>query len=203
MKELASQLGRRNYSRSWKENQEPIDAWPALPRARTFSLRAPWGLGSSSSKPHREVALRCLPFAPSAARVDGDAVPPGRQGEDHEYERDDGGDQQKMTKWKGILSRRGIHLISEGRPEEDRRRREDGSISTLAERRRHLQCRGRAHRGTRGTADGSRSWGGRNGDRGAGFNLPTGPAKPPGSGTGIPVRFARKPVGTGRSQIWI
>ena len=38
---------------------------------------------------------------------------------------------------------------------------------------------------------------------GGGFNLPTGPAKPPGSGTGIPVRFGRKPVGTGRSQIWI
>ena len=28
----------------------------------------------------------------------------------------------------------------------------------------------------------------------AGFHLPTGPAKPPGSGTGIPVRFGRKPV---------
>jgi len=32
----------------------------------------------------------------------------------------------------------------------------------------------------------------------AGFHLPTGPAKPPESGTGIPVRFGRKPVGTGR-----
>ena len=29
---------------------------------------------------------------------------------------------------------------------------------------------------------------------GPGFHLPTGPAKPPGSGTGIPVRFGRKPV---------
>ena len=33
---------------------------------------------------------------------------------------------------------------------------------------------------------------------GAGFRLLTGPAKPPGSGTGIPVRFGRKPVGVGR-----
>ena len=31
--------------------------------------------------------------------------------------------------------------------------------------------------------------------------LPTGSAKPPGSGTGIPVRFGRKPVGTGQIQI--
>jgi len=37
----------------------------------------------------------------------------------------------------------------------------------------------------------------------AGFHLTTGPAKPPGSGTGIPVRFEQKPVGTGRIQIWI
>ena len=36
-----------------------------------------------------------------------------------------------------------------------------------------------------------------------GFKLPTGPAKPAGSGTGIPDRFGRKPVQTGRSQIWI
>ena len=36
-----------------------------------------------------------------------------------------------------------------------------------------------------------------------GFYLPTGPAKPVRSGTGIPVRFGRKPVGTGGSQIWI
>ncbi|KAG2556158.1 hypothetical protein PVAP13_8NG063200 [Panicum virgatum] len=35
----------------------------------------------------------------------------------------------------------------------------------------------------------------------AGFKLPTGPAKPAGSGTGIPDRFGRKPVQTGRSQI--
>ena len=35
------------------------------------------------------------------------------------------------------------------------------------------------------------------------FHLPTGPAKPPGSCTGIPVRFGRKPVGTGRIQIRI
>ena len=35
----------------------------------------------------------------------------------------------------------------------------------------------------------------------AGFNLPTGPAKPPGFGIGIPVRFGRKTVGTGRIQI--
>jgi len=35
----------------------------------------------------------------------------------------------------------------------------------------------------------------------AGFHLPTGPTKPPGSGTGIPVRFGRKPVGTGGIQI--
>ena len=36
----------------------------------------------------------------------------------------------------------------------------------------------------------------------AGFHLPSGPAKPSGSGTGIPVRFGRKPVGTpGRIQI--
>ena len=34
-----------------------------------------------------------------------------------------------------------------------------------------------------------------------GFTLPTGPAKPAGSGTGIPDRFGRKPVQTGRSQI--
>ena len=38
---------------------------------------------------------------------------------------------------------------------------------------------------------------------GSGFHLSTGPAKPPGSGTGIPVRFGRKPVGTGGIQIWI
>ena len=38
---------------------------------------------------------------------------------------------------------------------------------------------------------------------GSGFKLLTGPAKPPGSGTGIPVRFGRKPIGTGRIQIWI
>ena len=37
--------------------------------------------------------------------------------------------------------------------------------------------------------------------RRAGFHLPTEPAKPPGSGTGIPVRFGRKPVGTGGIQI--
>jgi len=35
----------------------------------------------------------------------------------------------------------------------------------------------------------------------AGFHLPTGPAKPPGSGTGIPVQFGRKPVGTDQIQI--
>ena len=33
------------------------------------------------------------------------------------------------------------------------------------------------------------------------FTLPTGPAKPAGSSTGIPDRFGRKPVQTGRSQI--
>ena len=37
----------------------------------------------------------------------------------------------------------------------------------------------------------------------AGFHLLTGPVKPPGSGTGIPVRFGRKPVGAGGIQIWI
>jgi len=36
-----------------------------------------------------------------------------------------------------------------------------------------------------------------------GFNLPTGPAKPVLSGTGLPVRLGRKPVGTGGIQIWI
>ena len=36
-----------------------------------------------------------------------------------------------------------------------------------------------------------------------GFTLPTGLAKPAGSGTGIPDRFDRKPIQTGRSQIWI
>ena len=34
-----------------------------------------------------------------------------------------------------------------------------------------------------------------------GFNLPTGPVKPAGSGTGIPDRFGRKPVETGQIQI--
>jgi len=34
-----------------------------------------------------------------------------------------------------------------------------------------------------------------------GFHLPTGPAKPPVSGIGIPVRFGQKPVGTGGIQI--
>ena len=36
-----------------------------------------------------------------------------------------------------------------------------------------------------------------------GLTLPTGPAKPARSGTGIPVRFGRKPVQTGWIQIWI
>ena len=35
----------------------------------------------------------------------------------------------------------------------------------------------------------------------AGLTLPTGPAKPARSGTGIPVQFSRKPVGTGEIQI--
>ena len=35
----------------------------------------------------------------------------------------------------------------------------------------------------------------------SGFNLPTSPAKPAESGSGIPVRFGRKPVGTGQIQI--
>ena len=44
-----------------------------------------------------EAALPCLPFPPSAAWVDGDAAP-GRRAEEHEHERDDGGDQKKMGK---------------------------------------------------------------------------------------------------------
>ena len=35
-----------------------------------------------------------------------------------------------------------------------------------------------------------------------GFLLPTGPAKPAGSGTGIPDRFGRKPVETGQIQFF-
>jgi len=38
-------------------------------------------------------------------------------------------------------------------------------------------------------------------ERDAGVMLPTGSAKPAGSGTGIPDRFGRKPVQTSRSQI--
>ena len=37
----------------------------------------------------------------------------------------------------------------------------------------------------------------------SGFTFPTGPAKPEESGSGIPVRFGRLPVGTGQIQIWI
>ena len=36
-----------------------------------------------------------------------------------------------------------------------------------------------------------------------GFTFPTGPAKPEESGSGIPARFGRLPVGTGQIQIWI
>ena len=36
-----------------------------------------------------------------------------------------------------------------------------------------------------------------------GINLPIGPVKPAGSGTGIPDQFGRKPVETGQIQIQI
>ena len=71
----------------------------------TFSLRASWGLGSSSSEPDRGcLALpSLLSFSSSLARVDGDAAPPGRHAEEHEHERDDGGDQQPQQVEPGLL----------------------------------------------------------------------------------------------------
>jgi len=51
----------------------------------------------------RETALACLASPPSAAGVDGDAAPPGRRAEEHEHERDDGGDQQPQQVEPGLL----------------------------------------------------------------------------------------------------
>jgi hypothetical protein len=41
----------------------------------------------------------------SAARVDSDAAPPGRRAEEHEHQRDDGGDQQPQEVEPGLLLR--------------------------------------------------------------------------------------------------
>ena len=49
------------------------------------------------------LALPCLAFPCSAAGVDGDAAPPGRRAEEHEHERDDGGDQQPQQVEPGLL----------------------------------------------------------------------------------------------------
>jgi len=63
------------------------------------------------------------------------------------------------------------------------------------------RCGSAFHRAPRDLACTRRWRGGSAALEGAGFHLPTGPAKPPGFGTGIPVRFGRKPVSTGRIQI--